>query len=243
LPITGYQLKPGPCKSNRKDKVEEFEHSTTLQLYDAYGVPVPNTSFIVKLLIRKEDNFITIQLPAINFQTGPLSGNPIEEPYLPPIINGGYLYTSDGFLPCELRPNDIITRSFFAPSNNGANLAFSYTDTPAQLPTPIAGYLLQITNAGGLVIQGVGTLGNIIPPGQQNVLPTTLSYLVKPELKVKKNTAISSPFTNTTKFAGPNSAFYLNIGLRDTTFFDAFDGIVVMAWPAVMGNALRWWMK
>jgi hypothetical protein len=218
-----------PCKSSSSKDVKIFDHKIQLELRDYVGLPVPNTQFWITLTIRKGGPFITIQLPAINFETGPASNNPVEEG-LPVVSNGGYLYTSDGFLPCELRPNDIINRSFFGPSNNGSNLAFSYNDSPSQLPVPNNGYLIQIDNAGSLIIQGIGTSGNIILPGQQNLLPTTISYLIGPELKLKKNHRISKGFINTTLFSDVLGPFTVNNGLRDSHVNDAFEHIAAWAW-------------
>ncbi len=221
------------CKADKcdDDNIRIFDHVIQLQVGDVFGLPVPGTQFFVTLTIRKEGPFVTIQLPAINFQTGQLANNPAEEG-VPIIVPGGYVYTVGNHLPCNIRPNDIVTRTFFGPSNNGPNLAFSYSDTPQQLPVPITGYLLQFSNSGELTIQGVGTLGNIIPPGQQNLLPTTISYIVKPELKLEHNLALSNEFTNVSKFPPvilfPGTPY--SVGLRDTTVNDAFGGIVAYAW-------------
>jgi hypothetical protein len=95
-----------------------------LYLGDTYGVPVPDTEFWITLSIIKErlkvsDNTtttkVTIQIPAINFRTGPYANNIYETTnsvseiidkvlgvFLPTPQNGGYLYTSDGFLPKNL---------------------------------------------------------------------------------------------------------------------------------------------
>lgn len=227
----GNKIIPISCKlANTPSKdVKIFDHKIQLELRDFVGLPVPNTQFWITLTIRKEGPFVTIQLPAINFETGPLSNNPAEKD-TPIIINGGYLYTSKGFLPCELRPNDIINRSFFGPSNNGPNLPFSYNDTQDQLPVPNTGYLIQIDNAGSLIIQGIGTIGNIILPGQQNLLPTTISYIVGPELKLAENYCIGKKFINTTLFSDKYAVYSINNGLRDTHVNDAYNHIATWAW-------------
>jgi hypothetical protein len=214
-------------KSEKTKKVKIFEHTFQLELRDYAGFPVPNTQFDVKVTIRQDGRFVVLQLPAINFQTGPAANNGPESAN-PVVINGGYLYTASGFLPPELRPNDIIPRSYFGPSNNGPNLPFSYSDSPSQLPVPTPGYLIQIDNAGALIVQGIEKIGNIIPPGFQNLLPTTISYIVNPyTLTLKKNLRLSSGFINTTKFTSP---VFINAGLRDTHVNDAYNGIVAWAW-------------
>jgi hypothetical protein len=211
------------------EKIKIFDHQIQLELRDFGGFPVPNTQFWITVTIRQQGPFVTIQLPAINFQTGPASGNEAEVGF-PVVINGGYLYTSDGFLPCNLRPNDVINRSYFGPSNNGPNLAFSYADTPAELPVPKPGYIIQIDNAGAVIIQGIGTISNIIPPGQQNLLPTTISYLVGPELKLRKNVQLSTGFINTTKFSDEFAQNGFFDALRDSHVNDTFNRTVALAW-------------
>ena len=133
-------------------RVECFKHNIQLQLSDGNGFPVPGTEFWVTLDIKKEGNKVTIQFPVINFQTGPVSP---ENPFFPTgFFPGGYLYTSDGFLPEEIRPNDLVYRSILAASNNGASQPFSFATPPeppyANIP---AGYILSVTNAGAIAVQ------------------------------------------------------------------------------------------
>ena len=52
---------------------KQFEHKIQLQLSDSLGFPVPGTEFWVTLTIIKEGPKVTIQVPVINFQTGPTS--------------------------------------------------------------------------------------------------------------------------------------------------------------------------
>ena len=206
-------------------KTKCFEHQIQLQLSDSLGFPVPGTEFWVKLNILKEGNKVTIQLPVINFQTGPFANNP-DEVGAPLVLPGGYLYTASGFLPEEVRPKDLVYRSWLAASNNGLSLPFSFTQDPSTLPVPPTGYIVQVTNAGALVIQCPGTFGNIIPTGPQILLPTDVTYIVKPRVKLKHNTQISTGATNTTGFTG-NAA---GDGIRDTHQNDAFDGVAGWAW-------------
>ena len=81
-------------------------------------------------------------------------------------------------------------RSILAPSNNGMSEPFSFAQDPSTLPTPPVGYIFQITNAGAVVVQCAGAFGNIIPPGPQILMPTDITYIVKPKIKLGKNTII-----------------------------------------------------
>lgn len=204
---------------------KQFEHKIQLQLSDSLGFPVPGTEFWVTLLIVKNGNKVTIQLPVINFQTGPSANNPAEPP---PLVQGGYVYTSDGFLPKDVRPNDLVNRSLLVPSNNGMSLPFSFTQTPSSLPVPPVGYILQITNAGALVIQCAGTFGNIIPPGPQILMPTDITYIAKPKIRLSKNYIVDSGFNNITQFTGRA----LDDANRDAHPNDVFDGVTAWSWTS-----------
>ena len=228
-----------PCIDRQPDNrsSESFNHNIQLQLHDVYGVPVPDTEFWVTLSVVKEGNKVTIQLPLINFQTGPFADSPYEPPNNNPFgipgtyppFEGGYLYTSDGYLPKHVRPNDIENRSWLAASNNGASLPFTFpqSQVPSTLPVPVAGYILQVTNAGGIVVQAAGTFGNVIPPGPQILLPTTITYIAKSIDKLKANTDISHGSTSTAGFTNSSAA---DAGLRDSHVNDAFEGIAAWTW-------------
>ncbi len=216
------------CKEHKKKtkhKRECFKHNIQLQLSDSLGFPVPGTEFWVTLDIIKEDNKVIIQFPVINFQTGPSANNPVEPA---PLLFGGYLYTSDGFLPECTRPNDLVYRSILAASNNGASQPFSFVTPPeppyANIP---AGYILSVTNAGAIVVQCAGTFGNIIPPGPQILMPTDITYIVKSKVQLCKNTVIQAEFTNTTLASRGNQA-----DLRDSHPNDAFDNVLAWQWSS-----------
>ena len=227
LAFTIGSLLSGVCLG-KEDKVHEpkighcerkcLKHNIQLQLTDSNGNPVAGTEFWVTLTITKDGPDVTIQLPLINFQTGP--SNPGT--FLP----GGYLYTSDGFLPEEFRPNDIVWRSIVAASNNGLSLPFSFSQPINTLPLPPAGYLVQVTNGGGLVIQCAGTFGNIIPVGAQILLPCEIGYSVCPKETLCENFIISKGFTNITQF-NPSS---ISEGLRPFHMNAAHKGVMVWAW-------------
>ena len=234
-----------------------FPHVMTLYLADAYGIAVPGVEFRVKLGIIKEVLAcgviqVTIQIEnPINFVTGPYANNfyetnnPISEIidgvpglFLPPPQNGGYLYTKDGFLPSDLRPNSVLTRAYFGPSNNGQNIPFNYVinDTPPPdvsgvlVTPPSPGYLIRVTNSGGLVIEGIGTLGNIIPPGTQQLLPTTFSYIRKPNIRIGKNTQISTGAINIVQYTLPPVTLGNSNNVRDHHVNDAWNNVVGFAW-------------
>jgi len=212
-------------------KVKCFKHNIQLQLCDSLGFPVPGTKFWITLDIIKEcskkSTKVTIQIPLINFQTGQIANAPKEVPFLPPLVPGGYLYTSYGYLPEELRPNGLVPHAVVAASNNGLSPVFSFEQDPETLPNPPAGYIVQITNAGALVVQCAGTFGNIIPPGPQILMPTTITYIVKPKQKICKNYTLSNGFINTTRFTDPSAA---DSGFRDSHLNDAYDGRTVWSW-------------
>ena len=245
--------------SQAKD-TEIIEHEMTLYVADAFGFEIPGTEFKINVTIIKENivtnkceqksvTKITLQFPAINFETGPFANNIYETNnpvintiiggsslFLPPPQNGGYVYTKKGFLPDCLRPNEVLTRSFFGPNNNGQNIPFHYIpsfSSPAvsevTFTAPISGFLLRITNSGGLVLEGAGTMANIIPPGTQQLLPTTVSYIVKPNLRLGENTQISEGAINIAQY-GIDNTFGSENNVRDHHINDAFDNVVAFAW-------------
>ena len=77
-----------------------------------------------------------------------------------------------------------------------------------------------------MVIQCAGTFGNIIPPGPQILMSSTITYFVKPKDKLCKNVTISTGQTNITEF----SLYYQNNGFRDSHVNDAFDGKLAWSW-------------
>lgn len=168
---------------------------------------------------------MTIQLPNINFFTGPLAYASYEP--IPPFLNGGYLYTSNGFLPEYIRPSDLVYRSWIGASDNGMSVPFSFNQNPITIPNPPAGYIISISNSGALIIQGTGSVGNIIPPGPQILLPTDITYEVQPKVRLTKNTKINTGPINTTLFSNAGAQ---NNGVRDTHVSDAFDGVAAWTW-------------
>lgn len=223
-----HHKKRGSDKGAGKRDIKFVQHQIQLQLCDSLGFPVEGTAFWVTLDLIKEGPIVTVQLPAINFETGQASNFP-QEHQLPPqnLVPGGYLYTVKGFLPEEFRPNELLPHSIVAASNNGLSAPFSFTQPINQLPQPPVGYLVQVTHAGALVIQCAGTFGNIIPPGPQILLPSALTYVVKPREKLRKNFILSKGATDTSQFPAALSAVD---SLRDSHVNDAFDHVFAWAW-------------
>jgi hypothetical protein len=242
---------------NRSKHRTTFKHSMQLYLADAYGIEVPGSEFwitidVIKEKINNNATRVTLQLPSISFETGPFANNQYETAnpisaiidkvpglFLPPPQNGGYLYTKDGFLPSDLRPTEVLPRTYFGPSNNGQNIPFIYVANPNPPPnvsnviyqTPQPGYQIQVTHSGGLVIQGIGTLGNIIPPGTQQLLATDLTYIVKHQKShICKNTRISTGAINIAQYTLPPPTTGNIDNVRDHHVNDAYDNVVAFAW-------------
>ena len=209
--------------SDSCSKRDEFTHPMQLQLYDGLGLPVDGTQFWVNLKIIKKGKKVKIQFPVINFQTGPVASN---DPY-DGGFGGGYIYTSDGYLPENLRTATALYHSYLVPSNNGWSLAFTYANPV--LPLPVTGYILGLTFYGGIVISAAGTFQNLIAPGPQTMLPTTISYIVEPQEKLCTNFIIDKGASNITEFTNIGPAAD---GYRDSHVNDAFDGLFAWAWTS-----------
>ena len=226
--ITTPKLIADHCHPEEKHK--SFQHNIQLQLADALGVLVDGTESWVTIDVIQDGPLVTLLVPLINFQTGQVSINdpffPSGEvvPGIPPA--GGYLVTVNGFLPKELRPIDTMPRSIVASSNNGFSQVFSFTQDPTTLPTPPAGYIVQITNAGELQVQGAGEFGNIIPAGPQVLMPCSISYKAQSAKRLEKNVKISTGATNVTQFSDGPAAD----GLRDSHVNDALGNRVAFTW-------------
>ena len=240
------------CKKDICDDICDgvpFKHQIQLFLGDAYGVEVPNTRFWITLTIIKNGPQVTIQFPVINFETGQFANNPYEianptlivlgvppefATFAPPPQNGGYLFTGEGRLPKCLRPQEVQNLSYFAASNNGMNIPFNYVASSTVTVTydnPVPGYILQINNIGAIIIQGMGTLGNIIPPGTQSLMPTAITYIVKPKIELCDNVRISHKEINTAEFPFTQAIHRGAVdAVRDLHINDAFDNVVAYAW-------------
>jgi hypothetical protein len=229
-------------KSNQRACI--IKHKIQLQLSDSSGFPVipasggtfcstgTDTRFWVDLEIEKRGRVVTIFLPLINIQVGQVSpSNPFcpsgqSFPGLPP--SGGYIYTSDGYLPKELRPTDPCPRSVVVPSNVGMSPVFSYAQDPCTLPKPPAGYILEVRDDGSINIQCAGTFGNIIPIGPHVILPCSISYITKKRHHLCKNVVVSNGATNVAVF--DPTTYNANIEVRDSHTMAAYNNKIVWTW-------------
>jgi hypothetical protein len=197
-----------------------------LYIGDACGVPLNNTKFSINLKLFKSGPQITIQFPVISFQTGQFANIPGEN--LVPPLQGGYVYTSSGFLPKEFRPTDLIYRSVLVADDKGLTLPYSYNQNYSTLPVPLPGYILGISDAGAITIMGAGTFGTIIPTGSHTVRPADMVYLVEPKIKIKKNFRVTNKALNIIKTIQPP---HIQTGtpLRDSHINSSFDNVNIFA--------------
>ena len=218
--------------------------------YAGYGNPAGTPKFTITVTAIVNGPLVTLKFPQINFQVGPASAQTIARfPSITTGLIGGFLFTSDGFLPESIRPADMTYCSALAASNNGVN---PVTLAGATLPNIPMSYIVQVTNSGSLCICGPSgpnnfqtavylstpyMYNNAIPPGNHSLLPFDLSYVVKPITTLTSNVVVSSGVTNTTGFTGPAA----NVGLRDSHVCDTFQNVVAVAWSdnsrfAVLGH-------
>jgi hypothetical protein len=190
-----------------KRRVKPISHTFQLQLYNCNGVPVPDSHFPVTLTIIKDGARVTIQLPSIDFITSGSAAVSCDAPLIFP--GSGYLSTSEGFLPEELRPTDQVHRSILV--SNGST-----------------GYILSVTQAGGLVIQGAGEAGNLIGPGTHTLPSADLSYILQPRIKLRHNRQISREATTVTQLIDPFDPLTASVA--------AVDGVSLFAWADNSNN-------
>ena len=201
------------CKEHHQHR-RCFKQMLGMQVSDATGFPVAGTQFSVTLDVIKEGPKVTIKIPKIEFVTGGSAG------ITPTLIQGGYVYTIDGFLCDEIRPVDLIPQSIVTGFD-------STTSTSGQQPPH---YIVQIDHEGGLTIQYAGAFGNIIPVGPQVLLPTEITYIVKKHHRLKKNVKLSTGPTNTTEFPRTPRVSPCNAGVRDLHVNAASHGVAAWAW-------------
>ncbi len=233
--VFGFQLPAVAAKDKRhnsassEQKIHKFKHNILLQLSDFYGVPVENTEFWVTVDVVKVGSQVTLHLPTINFQVGQCS---FSNPYCPDLPPFGYIYTAGGFLPEDCRPSGLVPVSVNATSNNGLTDPFYFEEIylPPDLVAP-TGYIVQVTNAGALQIQGTGTFGNLLSEGPQTVMPCAITYLAEKREQICSNFKISDGFTNVVDFTGPTPhGTPAGDNIRDSHLVDAYKDTVVWAW-------------
>ncbi len=226
LSTVSNQYADSKCKKKTESNACFVKHVITLQLADSLGFPVAGTEFDVTITIVKIGCVVTVYLPTINFQTGPSDNTSEELAGVSPLLPGGYIFTSGKFLPEEFRPTDLMPIAVVGASNNGLSEGFTYQQDPSTLPNPPVGYIVQVTNAGEINIQGAGTFGNIIAPGNQILFPTSISYVIDQNAQLCNNITVSNGATDVTQFTG-GVAFD---SIRDFHVCDAYNGTVVYAW-------------
>ncbi len=199
---------------------ETFQHAIQLQLADESGAPVENTQFWVTIQIVKKKNQITLNFPTINFQTGQCAGND-------PLCMGtepGFVITTGGFLPPELRPNVLIPVSVNAAAGDG--LAQTAVRA-APSPTPPAGFIVSVDNSGSVLIQQAGAVSNAIAIGPHIILPFSMTYGAGKRENICFNFQLSEGQIDVTQFTNDHIAFD---NIRDSHINDAFDGTFAWAW-------------
>ena len=60
-------------------------------------------------------------------------------------------------------------------------------------------------------------------------MPTDITYITKPKIRLSKNYVIDSGFTNTIQFINPDA---FADGIRDSHINDVFDGVTAWAWTS-----------
>ena len=222
------------CGGECGDYKQRFKNVFTLQLSDGYGVPVKGTEFKVIVPVLKRGNQIELEIPSINFVTGPKSdfegSVPDNGPYppIPPVPYSGIITTAAGRLPEDCRPSHLMDVTQLAAADDGVlNQFYFFADGSSTTPIPIAGYIIRITVNGELQIFGQGTFGNMIPDGAHQLLPTTITYTAKEIKSVKRNIKVSTGAT-TTLFL--QSIPLQGDGVRDSHVLDMYDGVIGRAW-------------
>ena len=147
--------------------VAENQHSAitvnaTFQVHNETMTPIPNTQFNCCIDIIKDNDQITINFPAINFQAG--LKVPDQYYYISPPIN--YVRSVAGFIPKEFCPNALTYASITAPGQT----VKSFSNKPALFLGSISGDILTVTSAAmgrnltpGMVLSASGvTAGTVI---------------------------------------------------------------------------------
>jgi len=200
---------------------ETVTQTMQLQLADENGAPVENTQFSITVEMIINNHEITLNLPTINFQVGQCAADDPDCSSAHP--RPGYIITTGGFLPPDLRPNSLVPITIYAASGDG--LAQTGTGT---LPTPPSGFIVLIDNAGGLTIQQAGISQNALAAGPHIVLPSSVTFQAgKMEDNICFNFALSQGQIDVTQFTDP---VLIGNYFRDSHVNDAFDNTFAWAW-------------
>ncbi len=189
---------------------DTFNQAILMQLADVAGAPVENTQFWVTVQIVKKKNLITLNFPTINFEVRQCaSRDPVCS-----LPSPGYLITAAGFLPPELRHNQLVPVSVNAASGDGL------TSEP-----PSLGFIVSIDNSGGVLIQQAGTSQNAISPGHHILLPCSVTYLAEKRENICFNFQLSQGQIDVTQFTTQR-----NNNIRDSHINDSFDNTFAWTW-------------
>lgn len=143
-----------------------------------------NLEFSANITYHKIHDQVFVQIPELNF----VVPETVDQCYLDnatiPPPDGGYLYTKDGFIPHEFRPNVVVPFTFAAEEH----LLLPLEDPPVNHTGQ--SYELQIDTEGRIKIAGLGF--NPITPGPHTILPTSVTYyLNKNGCHAPKNIPVS----------------------------------------------------
>ncbi len=197
---------------------ETFNHAIRLQLADGNGAPVENTQFWVTVQIVKKKNQITLNFPTINIQVGQCASNNPECMD----TNPGYIITTAGFLPPELRSNTLVPISVNAAAGDG----IAPISTSGMPPVPPSGFFVMVDNSGGVVIQQAGASQNALSVGAHIILPCSITYVTGKKENICFNFQLSEGQIDVTQFTGHAG----RDNVRDSHLNDAFDNTFAWAW-------------
>ncbi len=198
---------------------ETFNQAIQLQLADVNGAPVENTQFWVTVQIVKKKNQITLNFPTINFQVGPCASQDSDCTNPMP----GYLVTTAGYLPPELRPNTLTPISLNAASGDG----LAPTTPSGSAPVPPTGFIVMVDNSGGIIIQQAGTAQNALSAGPHIVLPFSVTYAAGKRENICFNFQLSQGQIDCTQFTNLQT---LDDNIGDSHINDSFGNTFAWAW-------------
>ena len=198
---------------------QAIQHAIQLQVADVVGAPVENTAFWITVDIVKKQDEITLSFPTLNFQIGQCAGGDPDCTYPQP----GYIITTGGYLPPDLRPNSLLPISFSVASGDGLAQTGDNGDDP---PTPPPGFIILIDNSGSILIQQAGAAQNALSTGPHIVLPCSVTYKGGKREQIGFNFPLSEGGIDVTQFTGG----FAGDNIRDSHINDAFDDVFAWAW-------------
>ena len=157
----------------------------------------------------------------------------VVDPFNPPFNNS--LVVGETISGPGVVPGTIITAFLTGTGDVGTyevNIS-QYIPDPTDLsaafafPSQVPGYIVQVTNAGELQVQGNGAFGNVISGRPQILMPCSITYSVKSTKKICDNITLSTRPTDTTQFISLGAQ---KDGVRDSHVNDVYNGVVAWAW-------------